>query len=274
MDPRDERSDLYSLAATLYALGMGRPPFQSATAAGLIGRIISTPVPATGLMALDAFLAVAMAKDPAARYPTAAQFIAALRPLALEPVTAAAVGVAGPSSAVPPPAVSVHRTNDRSLSLPPHTSTSSSAPAAASQAVTPDPSTGTDAPGSFARRQAVTAIGVGLAIGLLLAVGYLGVGYYNRSIWFVQALDDGTVGVFNGRPSGLLWLEPELQSTLGPSVSELIPEDQDEVANRPTFKSAAEAEAFVESLLLAGEIVKEQAGSLGGFESSTSTVGG
>lgn len=306
VDPRDERSDLYSLAATLYALGMGRPPFQSATAAGLIGQIVSTPVPSTRVTSLDDFFAVAMAKDPGARYPTAAHFIAALRPLAFEPVTAAApltaprpatprpapphvspgtgtahrpevrpaVRATRPPSAVPPPAVSVHRTNDRALSLPPQASTSSSTPAAASQAVTPDPSTGTGAPGSFPRRQAVTAIGVGLAIVLLLAVGYLGVGYYNRSIWFVQALDDGTVGVFNGRPGGLLWLEPELQPTLGPSFSELIPEDQDEVAKRPTFKSEAEAEAFVESLLLAGEIVKEQAGSLGGFESSTSTVGG
>ena len=47
-DPRDERSDLYSLAATLYAMGTGAPPFHSDIQARLINDILAEPVPPTG----------------------------------------------------------------------------------------------------------------------------------------------------------------------------------------------------------------------------------
>lgn len=271
VDPRDERSDLYSLAATLFALGTGRPPFQSATAAGLIGQIVSTPVPSTGVALLDRFLAVAMAKDPARRYPTAAHFIAAVRTIApelptgtshrVEPPNAAQVSPLAASQPVRPPepgpaarvdeasvvrppelASGTHRTGGPVFSPPPGVS-------AAAYSSAPAPRAGNVPPGLAARRRALTAIGVGLAISLLVGF-YLGLGAYNRSMWFVKAVDDGTVGVFHGRPGGLLWFDPERQPIDGPHVQDLIPEDQDEVAKQPTFKSEHEAQAFVESLTL------------------------
>jgi serine/threonine protein kinase len=81
-DIRDERSDLYSLAATLYALVVGTPPFHSEennTPAGFMARILRTPVGSTGEPALDGFLQRAMAKDPAARFQIAAAFAEHLR---------------------------------------------------------------------------------------------------------------------------------------------------------------------------------------------------
>ncbi len=71
----DARSDVYSLAATLWQLLTGRSPFEvpggDNTAYALMPRIRSKPVPATGRPdvppALDRLLAQAMAKDPAHR---------------------------------------------------------------------------------------------------------------------------------------------------------------------------------------------------------------
>ena len=121
-------------------------------------------------------------------------------------------------------------------------------------------------------RRAITLVALGVLLGAVVAAAYLGIGYYNRSIWFVKQVDSGQVAVFNGRPGGLLWLEPEQKAPEGPKVDELIPEDQDEVAKQPTFKSEAEARAFVDSLTLAGEMVKDQAEQLGGVEASTTTA--
>ncbi len=78
VDPRDERSDLYSLAVTLYVLGVGSSPFDNPTQAGLMNQILTQPVPPSGDVRIDRFLATAMAKDPAGRYQSAAEFIKGL----------------------------------------------------------------------------------------------------------------------------------------------------------------------------------------------------
>ena len=98
-DPRDGRSDLYSLAATLYTLISGHGPFHSdtnATAAGYMARILGEPVPPTGSAALDAFLNKAMAKDPNQRFQTADAFAQALRSLPIDG--------SGSTRSTPPPA--------------------------------------------------------------------------------------------------------------------------------------------------------------------------
>ena len=81
IDPRDECSDLYSLAATFYALITGAPPFESPSPAGLMRQIVADPVPTVGDKALDKFLETALAKRPEERYRTAAQIIDALSAL-------------------------------------------------------------------------------------------------------------------------------------------------------------------------------------------------
>ena len=98
VDPRTERSDLYSLAATLYALGAGSPPFQSTSSAGLMGQILTQAAPSTGHLLLDQFLERAMAKHPADRHSTVAQFIEHL--VAVQPSMADTHGsVLSPNSA-------------------------------------------------------------------------------------------------------------------------------------------------------------------------------
>ena len=78
IDPRDERSDLYSLAASLYTLGVGRPPFQAPTHVALMRQILLEPVPPTGIAALDGFFTRALAKEPTERPFTAGDLVAEL----------------------------------------------------------------------------------------------------------------------------------------------------------------------------------------------------
>jgi len=83
----DERSDVYSLAATIYSLLAGRTPFEIAggrnSAQDLVARIERSPLPPTGRddvpPGLHAVLDKAMAKVPARRYESAAAVARALQ---------------------------------------------------------------------------------------------------------------------------------------------------------------------------------------------------
>lgn len=83
----DERSDVYSLAATLWQLLVGRSPFEvpggDNSAYALMPRIRSTPPPPTGRQdvppGLERLLAQAMAKDPAHRPASALELARALQ---------------------------------------------------------------------------------------------------------------------------------------------------------------------------------------------------
>ena len=94
----DVRSDVFSLAATVYSLLAGQTPFerrgQRNTATDLIQRIASEPLPALNRPdvppELNRALSIAMAKDPAGRYDTALAFGRALQQVELSlslPVT-------------------------------------------------------------------------------------------------------------------------------------------------------------------------------------------
>ena len=94
----DERSDLYSCGATLYALLTGMPPHTGDNAGEVMARILSEPpvsprelradVPA----ALEKVVLRVMASDPADRYPDHASFRAALHPHTTRVVQPGALG--------------------------------------------------------------------------------------------------------------------------------------------------------------------------------------
>jgi len=106
----DERSDVYSLGATLWHLLVGRSPFEQQggdnTTFALMRRIKADPVPRSQRgdvpESLERLLRQAMAKDPAARPQTALDFIRALQAVEQElrlPVTQPALPGDGLSSA-------------------------------------------------------------------------------------------------------------------------------------------------------------------------------
>jgi uncharacterized RDD family membrane protein YckC len=87
-DPVDERTDVYSLAATLYYVLAGRPPFQESDAAATLARIVSEePAPLRKVRrdinpALEAVLLRGLDRDRERRYRTLAEFREALVPFA------------------------------------------------------------------------------------------------------------------------------------------------------------------------------------------------
>ena len=100
-DRRDERSDIYSLASTLYHLIAGRAPFQrhgDESPMAMLHRVVHEPPPhldpALAPPALDLLLQRALAKDPALRPATALELVAHLELCALPapPVTAPGPG--------------------------------------------------------------------------------------------------------------------------------------------------------------------------------------
>jgi len=107
--PATPRSDVYSLALTVYEMVAGRLPFAGATAAATAGVRLAAAAPplrtfaASASPLLEVALARALALSPADRFATAAEFGAALRRVAVQPGGAAPVAPRPVSSPVVPP---------------------------------------------------------------------------------------------------------------------------------------------------------------------------
>jgi serine/threonine-protein kinase len=104
----DARSDIYSLAAMLYEMLAGEPPYTGRTAQVILTKRLTEPVPSLRRIrervpaSIDDALVQALAPTPADRFATTGEFIAALTTLVVdEPKEAVrwkqwtAVGVGG-----------------------------------------------------------------------------------------------------------------------------------------------------------------------------------
>jgi serine/threonine-protein kinase len=86
--PQDARSDLFSLGVVLYEIVTGERPFDAESLQAICGRVLSsTPLPASHANpslppGFDPIVARCLAKDPAARYPSAEALAGDLYPLA------------------------------------------------------------------------------------------------------------------------------------------------------------------------------------------------
>jgi serine/threonine-protein kinase len=80
----DTRSDLYSVAAVLFEMLAGHPPYQGETAVDIVIKHINDKIPSICLVRpalpaeMDLFMQKALAKQPADRFATPQEFIAAL----------------------------------------------------------------------------------------------------------------------------------------------------------------------------------------------------
>jgi tRNA A-37 threonylcarbamoyl transferase component Bud32 len=109
----DARSDLFSLGCVAYECLTGRRPFEASSVASILVRVLTEdpPPPDEGALGLPAgtaaVLSRATAKDPAARFPTAAAMVEALRALEGPRGATQTVGaVAAPAPASRRPAAS------------------------------------------------------------------------------------------------------------------------------------------------------------------------
>jgi len=88
----DERSDIYSLGCVLYEMLAGEPPYTGPSAQIVIAKRLTDPVPSVRRLrdtippAIDGAVSKALAKAPADRFVTAAQFAEALTPSVTGPV--------------------------------------------------------------------------------------------------------------------------------------------------------------------------------------------
>ncbi len=103
--PLDQRADLYSLGATLYAMATGRVPFDAESSMAVVVKHMTEPLASPRTFNPDLPIAVervimkVMEKDPDQRYQNAEEFIGALTKAASPPQLRAAINVSG---AAPP----------------------------------------------------------------------------------------------------------------------------------------------------------------------------
>jgi len=89
----DGRSDLYSLGCVMYEMLAGDPPYTGATPQAILARKLNEPLPRISIvrqavpLALEEATAKALARVPADRYQTMAEFINAMTPEALAAFT-------------------------------------------------------------------------------------------------------------------------------------------------------------------------------------------
>ena len=156
----DGRADLYALGCVVYRCLTGRPPYDRGELVPTLVAHVNEPVPEIGDPGIDRFMATALAKEPARRFPRGADLVAALRSVErVAPRSVASAGAAGATPGQPAPPT---------LARP--VSALTEAPASTASPLPPPLPPPT--PGSAARRRWPWAVGAAILL-VLLVVGWL-----------------------------------------------------------------------------------------------------
>jgi protein phosphatase len=110
-------------------------------------------------------------------------------------------------------------------------------------------SVATAAPAAKRKRHLVTGRAIlftSLVAGVFV-VAFVVIATFGRHGYYVGFQDDSVV-VFQGRPEGVLWFKPTVESVSEVKRAELTPEFQSRIADHPTFGSSVAARRYVEQL--------------------------
>ncbi len=99
------------------------------------------------------------------------------------------------------------------------------------------------------RRNRVRAFVFAICVMALLGLGIGGLVGYGRNAWFVETVGNEVV-IHQGRPGGVLFIEPQAVQPTGIDINDLNPGSRSRVNETPVFSSLAEAEEFVDQLEL------------------------
>lgn len=99
------------------------------------------------------------------------------------------------------------------------------------------------------RKNRMRAFVFAVCVLALLGLGVGGLVAYGRNAWFVETVGNEVV-IHQGRPGGVLFIEPQAVQPTGIDVNDLNPGSRNRVIATPVFSSLAEAEEFVDQLEL------------------------
>lgn len=99
------------------------------------------------------------------------------------------------------------------------------------------------------RKNRMRAFVFAVCVLALLGLGIGGLVAYGRNAWFVETVGNEVV-IHQGRPGGVLFIEPQAVQPTGIDINDLNPGSRSRVIETPVFSSLAEAEEFVEQLEL------------------------
>ena len=99
-------------------------------------------------------------------------------------------------------------------------------------------------------RPPITGRVVAFIVGLLVIIGgvLLVIGYYARGTYYVGLDDAGEVAIFKGRPGGLLWFDPTLETRTGIIEADVPPARLADVRSGHEASSLDAAERYVDRL--------------------------
>lgn len=262
--------DIYSLGATVHALLAGGAPFGrgDGNLLALVRRIASEPPADLRTAAVPDALATcietAMSKDPAQRFDTAAEFADALRsslkdtPRAVEDDTEVTIVRTSEGNRQPASGKTSVRREERT---PGDASTKEAADDHVDGASTATPVAPTrlmegawdgaeapDHPTPARRPRVKRVLAVLVVMVAAMAAGVTAIGSYARASHFVGFAETDQVVIFEGRPGGFLWLDPQLIEASTLLRDELSRALAAEVDDNPQFGSIEEARAYIAEL--------------------------